>query len=183
MAGFSDSDGEAGSDAWLREVKEKDVLIVYEHDDEYEVFKTVLQFFDSHGLTYALPQIDYPSGNVMPSTSKAIQHAKKVLLILSTNSNNTNFSLETFLALEKCVKHNQLYLTILTLRGFDRTNIEHIPMLQNATSAELDYNRQEKCLEEVLEHIKSKKLLIYIVIIFHTRLMNLQDMHIDVIWE
>lgn len=154
MARFSDSDDEAGLDAWLREVSEKDVLIVYEHDDEYEVFKTVLQFFDSQGLTYALPQIDYPSGNVMPSTSKAIEKAKKVLLILSTHSNNTNFSLETFLALEKCVKHNQLCLTILTLRGFDRTNIAHIPMLQNASIAALDYNRQEKCLEAVVGHIK-----------------------------
>lgn len=60
----------------------------------------------------------------------------------------------SFLALEKCVKYNQLCLTILTLRGFERTNIAHIPMLQNATIVELDYNRQEICLEAVVKHIK-----------------------------
>lgn len=149
-----DSDDEDGLDSWLERVRERDALVVYEQDDEYEVFKTVLQYFDSHGLTYALPQIEYPGGNVMPSTSKAIENAKKVLLILSQNSNNAKFSLETFLALEKCVKYNQLCLTILTLRGFERTNIAHIPMLQNATIVELDYNRQEICLEAVVKHIK-----------------------------
>lgn len=148
-----DSDDEDRLD-WLDRVRESDALVVYEQDDEYEVFKTVLQYFDSHGLTYALPQIEYPGGNVMPSTSKAIENAKKVLLILSQNSNNAKFSLETFLALEKCVKHSQLCLTILTLRGFERTNIAHIPMLHNATIVELDYNRQEICLEAVVKHIK-----------------------------
>lgn len=159
-----DSDDEGGLDSWLDRVKESDALVVYEQDDEYEVFKTVLQYLDSHGLTYALPQIEYPGGNIMSSTSKAIQKAKKVLLILSQNSNNAKFSLETFLALEKCVKHNQLCLTILTLRGFERRNIAHIPMLQNATIVELDYNRQEICLEAVVKHIKEENVTLKDVI-------------------
>lgn len=159
-----DSDDEGGLDSWLERIRECDALVVYEQDDEYEVFKTVLQYFDSHGLTYALPQIEYPTGNVMPSTSKAIENAKKVLLILSQNSNNAKFSLETFLALEKCVKHDQLCLTILTLRGFERTNIAHIPMLQNATIVELDYNRQEICLEAVVKHIKEQDVTLKSVI-------------------
>ncbi|XP_062586876.1 uncharacterized protein LOC134248495 [Saccostrea cucullata] len=154
QSNYRDSDDEDQFDSWLKRVRESDALVVYEQDDEYEVFKTVLQYFDSHELTYALPQIEYPGGNIMPSTSKAIENARKVLLILSQNSNNARFSLETFLALEKCVKTDQLCLTILTLHGFERKNISSIPMLQNATIVELDYNRQEICLEAVVRHIK-----------------------------
>lgn len=153
---YDDDEDDETEESWLRRVRERDALIVYNEDDEYEVFKTVLAYFDSRDLSYALPQIDYPGGNVMPSTSKAIENAKKVLLILSQNSNNANFSLETFLALEKCLKYNKLCLTILTLRGFERKNIASIPMLQNATIVELDYNRQEICLEAVIRHIKGK---------------------------
>ena len=145
---------------WMSQVQDAEVLILYQGEDQYMVSKLVLEHFRKRNVRYIHPEEHFTPGEInIRMTSDAIEHCEKLLLIVS-NFKQTHFSLEYLLALEKCQRRNCLNLILLVMGEYDSRDLPKVPMMKNATIVKLDYNVQERCLDEVIRHIRRKSFTI-----------------------
>ena len=142
---------------WMSQLQNAEVLILYQNEDQYKVSKVVLEHFKKRKVGYIHPEEHFTPGEItMRMTSDAIEHCEKLLLIVS-NLKQTHFSLEYLWALEKCQRKNCLNLILLVLGEYDSRDLPKVPMMKNATIVKMDYNIQERCLDEVIRHIRRKE--------------------------
>lgn len=145
-------------DNWLKDVQDADVFVMYNNDDEYEIFKYIFSIFEENEVSFVSPEQHIrPGYRTYQAIDQAIKTSKKMLLILSKESiENFSFSLETLLALEKSFLTNKLSLIILLKDGLKEEDVPKLPILKYASHVILESNMHEKCIEKVIDMIKGK---------------------------
>ncbi|XP_062581486.1 uncharacterized protein LOC134243266 [Saccostrea cucullata] len=140
---------------WMKAIHDSDVTIFYNEEDEYRIFKTILDNFDRENIKYICPGFcTEPGAHKYKNTAKAIQKSRKTLLILSESAKEVDFSLETYLALEQCLQTGRLSLMVLLIDGMTVQDLPKIPFLQQATQMVLVDNYHERCMETVCRTLK-----------------------------
>ena len=143
-------------DNWLKDVQDADVFVMYNNDDEYEIFKYIFSIFEENNVSFVSPEQHIKPGyRTYQAIDQAIKTSKKMLLILSKESiEKFSFSLETLLALEKSLLTNKLSLIILLKDGLNEKDVPKLPILKYASHVILESNMHEKCIEKVIDMIK-----------------------------
>ena len=87
----------------IEKVETADVLVLYSHEDEYRISKTILSYLREKNIRYIHPDLDFiPGRNEHVDIAKVINRSKKILIIMSKHrKKHIQFSLETYLALEQ----------------------------------------------------------------------------------
>lgn len=152
----SDEDTSPSGSDW----KDCDVAIFYKTDEPFRIEKTILNYFNRAEIKYVRPGLSNLVGSSeYKNIAKAIQNSKKTLLILSSNCKSIDFSLETYLALERCLQTGRLSLMVLMIDGLTIRDLPDIPFLQQATQMILVDNYHERCMETICKALKSIYLL------------------------